>query len=88
LMEHMLEVGGDDFTMEEGTVIITCAPETATAVGEAMTKHGYTVLSAEAEMLPSTYTKLTDDEHIKKMTTLLEMLEDNDDVQNVWHNWE
>ena len=46
------------------------------------------MISAEAEQVPSTYTKLTDEEHIKKMGLLLETLDDNDDVQNVWHNWE
>ncbi len=44
--------------------------------------------SAEAEQVPSTYTTLTDDDHIKKMSAMLEMMEDNDDVQNVWHNWD
>ena len=38
--------------------------------------------------MPSTYVKLTDEEHLKKMNLLLESLDDNDDVQNVWHNWE
>ena len=49
---------------------------------------GYNVVSAEAEQVPSTYTTLTDEEHIKKMNLLLETLDDNDDVQNVWHNWD
>lgn len=49
---------------------------------------GYNVVSAEAEKVPSNYTKLEDEEAIKKMNLLLEMLEDNDDVQNVYHNWE
>ena len=49
---------------------------------------GYNVLSAEPAMVPSTYTILTDEDHIKKMGLLLDALDDNDDVQNVWHNWE
>ncbi len=44
--------------------------------------------AAEAEQVPSTYTTLTDEDHIKKMNLLLEHLEENDDVQNVYHNWE
>jgi YebC/PmpR family DNA-binding regulatory protein len=88
LMEHVLEAGGDDFAIEDGTAVVYCASETVRAVGETLAKQGYAVLSAEAERVPSTYTKLTDEEHIKKMTTLLDLLEDNDDVQNVWHNWE
>ena len=88
LTEHVLEAGGDDFELDEETAVVYCAPEDAAKVGRTLSETGYTVLSAEAERIPSTYAKLTDEEHIKKMNTLLEMLEDNDDVQNVWHNWE
>ncbi len=87
-MEDILEAGGDDFTFEEGCVEITTDPATVTEVGNALAAMGYTVLSAEPAKVPATYTALTDEDHIKKMTLLLETLEDNDDVQNVWHNWE
>ncbi len=87
-MEDILEAGGDDFSFEDGCVEITTEPNDAAAVGEALTNMGYKVLSAEPAKIPSTYTALTDEDHIKKMTLLLETLEDNDDVQNVWHNWE
>ncbi len=49
---------------------------------------GYEFVSAEVEMVPSTYTALSDEESIVKMQKLLDALEDNDDVQNVWHNWD
>ena len=49
---------------------------------------GYTFVSADVEMVPSTYVKLTDEESITKMQRLMDALEDNDDVQNIWHNWE
>ena len=87
-MEDILEAGGDDFTFEDGCVEITTDPATVGEVGSSLAAMGYTVLSAEPAKVPSTYTALTDEEHIKKMTLLLETLEDNDDVQNVWHNWE
>ena len=87
-MEDILEAGGDDFSFEEGCVEITTDPATVTEVGNALAAMGYTVLSAEPAKVPATYTALTDEDHIKKMTLLLETLEDNDDVQNVWHNWE
>lgn len=87
-MEDILEAGGDDFVFEDGCVEITTEPNSAAEVGDALRAMGYTVLSAEPAMVPSTYTTLTDEDHIKKMTLLLENLEDNDDVQNVWHNWE
>ena len=48
----------------------------------------YQFVTAEVQMVPDTYVHLDDPEHIKKMGLLLERLEDNDDVQNVWHNWE
>ncbi len=87
-MEDILEAGGDDFSFEDGCIEITTDPKTVNEVGEALAKLGYKVLSAEEAQVPSTYTTLTDEEHIKKMGLLLDMLEDNDDVQNVWHNWE
>lgn len=87
-MEHILEAGGDDFSFEDGCVEITTEPNEAAAVGDALAAMGYKVLSAEPARIPSTYTELTDEDHIKKMTLLLDALDDNDDVQNVYHNWE
>lgn len=87
-MEDILEAGGDDFSFEEGCVEITTDANSVSEIAENLAKKGYKVLSAEAEQVPSTYVALTDEEHIKKMTLLLEALDDNDDVQNVWHNWE
>lgn len=87
-MEDILEAGGDDFNFEDGCVEITTEPNAVGEVSDALSKLGYKVLSAEAEQIPSTYTQLTDEEHIKKMGLLLDALDDNDDVQNVYHNWE
>lgn len=87
-MEDILEAGGDDFSFEDGCVEITTDPGSVSEIAENLTKMGYKVLSAEAEQVPSTYVNLTDEEHLKKMNLLLEALDDNDDVQNVWHNWE
>ncbi|MBQ3947577.1 MAG: YebC/PmpR family DNA-binding transcriptional regulator, partial [Ruminococcus sp.] len=72
----------------EETVEIECAPENVHALREGLAGKGYNVISAEVEQIPSTYATLTDEDHIKKMNLLLEHLEDNDDVQNVYHNWE
>ena len=66
----------------------SCAPSDLHALREGLTAKGYKVLSAEVEQIPSTYTTLTDEDQIKKMNLLLENLEDHDDVQNVYHNWE
>ena len=59
-----------------------------TAVAEYLTEHGYELLSAQVEMVPQTYIKLTDEGDLKSMQKMLDMFEDNDDVQNVWHNWD
>ena len=88
VMEDVFEFGGEDFDINEETVEIECAPENVSALREGLTGKGYNVISAESEMIPSTYTTLTDEDHIKKMNLLLEHLEENDDVQNVYHNWE
>jgi YebC/PmpR family DNA-binding regulatory protein len=88
VMEDVFECGGDDFDITEETVEIECAPEALHEVREGLTAKGYNVLSAETDRIPANYTVLTDEEHIKKMNLLLEHLEDNDDVQNVYHNWE
>jgi YebC/PmpR family DNA-binding regulatory protein len=88
VLEDVIEAGGDDCSFEDGCVEVITAPSEAGNVGEALRRMGYTVLSAQAEMIPSTYVKSPNEDHAKKMNLLLEMLEDNDDVQNVWHNWE
>ena len=87
-MEDILESGADDFSFEEGCIEITTDPAEVGTVAEALRGMGYNVVSAEAEQVPSTYTTLTDEDHIKKMSAMLELMEDNDDVQNVWHNWD
>ena len=88
IMEDVMEAGADDFTMEDGMVEITCDPASFNDVLEALQGMGYSFETAELQMVPDTYVSLTDPEQMKKMALLLEKLEDNDDVQNVWHNWE
>ena len=87
-MEDCFDCGGDDLTVEEEVITMECDPTQVHAMREALTAKGYRVLSAEAEKVPSTYTKLEDPDDVKKMQNLLDHLEENDDVQNVFHNWE
>lgn len=75
-------------SVEDEVVEISCEPSELGTLREGLVSKGYNVVSAEVDQIPSTYTTLTDEEHIKKMNLLLEHLEDNDDVQNVYHNWE
>ncbi len=88
VMEDALEAGASDFQADKDVFEIYTEPEDFGAVNEDLTEKGYSFASAEVEMVPSTYTKLTDEEQAMKMQKLLDMLEDNDDIQNVWHNWE
>lgn len=88
LMEDALEAGALDFLSEDEYFDIRTASNSVGAVRESLEALGYKPLSAEAEYVPSTYVKLEKEEDIKNMGKMLEMFEDNDDVQNVWHNWE
>ena len=88
IMMSALEAGADDVKTEEGVYEIYTTPETFSAVNDALAAVGYRFLSAQIEMVPQNYVKLTDPEDIKNMEKMIEMVEDNDDVQNVWHNWD
>ncbi len=88
VMEDCFEAGATDFNIEDDVIEVTCEPNDVSSAREALSGLGYTVVSAEVEQIPSTYSTLEDEDAIKKMNLLLENLEDNDDVQNVYHNWE
>ena len=88
LMECALEAGAEDILSEDGVFEIYTSPEDLSAVREAVEGAGYTIESADLDKLPSNYVSLTNEEDIKMMNLLLEHLEDNDDVQEVYHNWE
>ncbi len=88
IMEDVVEAGADDYKIEEGVLEITTDATQVHAVREALEGMGYTIASAEAEQVPATYTRLDDPDALVKMGRLLDNLEDNDDVQNVWHNLE
>ena len=87
VMEDVFDAGASDFTMEDDMIEIETEPADFAAVRDALTDKGYKLVSADIEMIPATYTELTDEDSIKKMNLLLEHLEDNDDVVDVWHNW-
>ena len=85
VMEAALEAGAEDFSAEDGAYEITTAPEDFSAVREALEGQGYEFLSAEIDMVPQTMTSLSEEQR-KQFEKMLDMLEDNDDVQNVYHN--
>lgn len=88
VMEAALEAGADDFNVDGDAFEITTSPDEVDAVAEALRAAGYEIVSAEAEKIPSMYVQLTDEEQVRKMNLLLDHLEENDDVTDVWHNWD
>ena len=88
VMEDALEAGASDFETEDDAFTVYTEPEDFSAVRDEIASKGYEFASAEVEMVPNTYTKLEDEESKEKMQKMLDMFEDNDDIQNVWHNWE
>ena len=87
VMEDALEAGADDFEADGPVMTVYTQPDDIAPVSEKLSEK-YSLLSAQVEMVPQSYITLTDEGDIKNMTKMLEMFEDNDDVQNVWHNWE
>ncbi len=88
VMEAALEAGAEDFSFDGDVYeILTDANEMGT-VRDALEANGYSFLSAEVAYIPQTMTALDNEESVTKMEKLIDMLEDNDDVQAVWHNWE
>ena len=88
VMEDVFDLGASDFSMDDDTVEIETEPNDLSAVRDGLVEKGYKLISADVEMIPTNYTTLTDDDAVRKMNLLLEALEDNDDVQNVYHNWD
>lgn len=88
LMEEALEAGAEDFVPEEDGYVVLTTPEDFYTVKDALTEKGYSFVQADVAMIPQTTVKLTEAEQIKLMNRLIDMLEDDDDVQEVFHNWE
>jgi YebC/PmpR family DNA-binding regulatory protein len=88
VMEDCLEAGASDFQADEDVFEIYTEPGDFSGVLDDLQKKGYEFVTAEVEMVPNTYVTLTDADAAVKMQHLLDALEDNDDVQNVWHNWD
>lgn len=88
LMEAALEAGAEDFSSDDETYEITTEPDDLYAVREALEKLGYKIESAEEDKIPQNYITLENEDDIKNMNLLIEHLEDSDDVQEIYHNWE
>ncbi len=88
VMMDALEAGADDFQADGSVFEIYTSTDAFNDVVKALEDKGYKFMSAQIEMVPQNYIKLTDPDDIKNMEKMLDMMEDNDDVQNVWHNWD
>lgn len=88
VMMQALEAGAEDFQSGEETFEIYTTPDDFSAVREALETLGYSFVEAEVELVPQNYITLEKEEDMAQMRKLLDNLEDNDDVQAVWHNWE
>ena len=88
VMMDALDCGAADFEADGGIFEITTEPDDFNAVTAALEAKGYVFAQAAIEMVPQNYITLTGEEDIKNMTKLIDLLEDNDDVQNVYHNWD
>ena len=88
VMMDALDVGAEDFNPDGDIFEITADPNQVMKVAAALQEKGYTLESAEAAYVPATTTVLDDEESLFKMNRMLDMMEEDDDVQNVWHSWE
>ena len=86
VMMDAMDAGADDFEAEENCFTIYTAPDDFNDVVAKLEK--YTFVSAQIEMVPQNYQKLETEEQATQMQKLIDAMEDDDDVQNVWHNWE
>ena len=88
LMETLMETDCENFEIEEEVYEVYTAPNALSSVREYLEAHDYEFLSCEKEMVPSNYSPIDTEEGVEKMQKLLDMLEEDDDVQNVYHNWD
>ncbi|MCD7864805.1 MAG: YebC/PmpR family DNA-binding transcriptional regulator, partial [Clostridiales bacterium] len=88
LMMAALDAGAEDFTEEEDSFEVITDPESFSDVRQALEDAGIAMASAEVTMLPQNYVELTDEQDINNINRILDLLDDDDDVQQVYHNWD
>ena len=88
LMMTALDAGAEDFSEEEDSFEIITAPDDFSAVREALEKAGIPLMEAQIAMIPQTYVELNDDQAIKDLHRTLDLLDEDDDVTDVWTNWD
>ena len=88
LMMMALDAGAEDFNEEEDSFEVLTAPDDFSAVREALEKAGIPMVEAQVAMVPQTYVDLTDEKDVKNLQRTLDLLDEDDDVQAVYHNWD
>ena len=88
VMMDAMDAGADDFEAEDDVFTIYTDPDDFNAVADALTAKKYSFVSAQIEMVPQNYQKLEDPDQIALMEKLIDIMEEDDDVQNIWHNWD
>lgn len=88
LMMLALDAGADDFNEEDEDFEILTAPEAFSAVREALEKENIVMANAEVTMFPQTYVELSDEKDLTNIQRILDLLDEDDDVQEVYHNWD
>ena len=88
LMMAALDAGAEDFADEDDSYEITTDPDEFSNIREALEEQGIPMISADVTMIPQTWVTLTDDTAIKNIQKTLDLLEEDDDVQAVYHNWD
>ena len=88
LMMMALDAGAEDFSEEEDSFEILTNPDDFSAVREALEKEGVPMAEAEITMIPQNYVSLSDENDIKYLNRTLDLLDEDDDVQAVYHNWD
>lgn len=88
IMMMALDAGADDVEEEDDSFVITSSPADFSTVREALEKEGLPMADASVTMVPQTYVQLTSEEDIRNINRILDLLDESDDVQEVYHNWE
>ena len=88
LMMIALDAGAEDFAEEEDSFIVFTDPDDFSVVRETLEKENIAMADAEVTMIPQTYVELTDEQDLYNINKILSLLEEDDDVQEVYHNWD
>ena len=88
MMLMALDAGAEDFVEEEDSFEIITDPDSFSEVRESLEKEGIPMVQAEVTMIPQTWVELTDEQDIKNINRILDLLDEEDDVQEVYHNWD